>query len=145
MENINNKQQIAVGLLIEEAQEWGEYKNTMTNNKAREINSPIIEELINETTPEELAKIDAEMTNNKQQTAKEQAEELIESFIEFTSNEAIREDGLFYSNRMKLWNAKQCALITVRKILSINSVDKDYDLSTHWEEVKQEIENYEQQ
>jgi hypothetical protein len=34
----------------------------MTNNKAREINSPIIEELINETTPEELAKIDAEMS-----------------------------------------------------------------------------------
>jgi hypothetical protein len=41
----------------------------MTNNKAREINSPIIEELINETSPEELAKIDADMTNNKQQTA----------------------------------------------------------------------------
>jgi Flp pilus assembly CpaF family ATPase len=33
MENINNKQQNAVGLLIEEAQEWGEYKKTMTNNK----------------------------------------------------------------------------------------------------------------
>jgi len=43
----------------------------MTNNKAREINPPIIEELINETTPEELTKIDAEMTNNKQQTAVE--------------------------------------------------------------------------
>jgi len=85
------------------------------------------------------------MTNNKQQTPKEQAEELIESFIEFTSNEAITEDGLFYSQRMKLWNAKQCALITVRKILSINSVDKDEDLSNYWEEVKQEIENYEQQ
>jgi hypothetical protein len=41
----------------------------MSNNKAREINSPLIEQLINETTPEELAKIDAEMTNNKQQTA----------------------------------------------------------------------------
>jgi hypothetical protein len=82
------------------------------------------------------------MTNNKQ-TPKEEAKDLVESFIEFTSNEAIREDGLFYSNRMKLWNAKQCALITVRKILSINFVDKDYDLSTHWEEVKQEIENYE--
>jgi hypothetical protein len=38
-------------------------------NKAREYSSPLIEELINETTPEELAKIDAEMTNNKQQTA----------------------------------------------------------------------------
>jgi hypothetical protein len=42
----------------------------MTNNKAREIKSPLIEELINETTPEELAKIDTEMTNNKQQTMK---------------------------------------------------------------------------
>jgi ribosomal protein S24E len=30
----NNKQQNAVGLLIEEAhKEWGEYKKTMTNNK----------------------------------------------------------------------------------------------------------------
>jgi hypothetical protein len=38
----------------------------MSNNKAREINSPIIKQLIEETTPEELAKIDAEMTNNKQ-------------------------------------------------------------------------------
>jgi hypothetical protein len=43
----------------------------MTNNKAREINSPLIKQLIYETTPEELAKIDAEMTNNKQQTAVE--------------------------------------------------------------------------
>jgi flagellar biosynthesis/type III secretory pathway protein FliH len=41
----------------------------MTNNKAREINSPVIKQLLDETTPEELAKIDAEMTNNKQQTA----------------------------------------------------------------------------
>jgi hypothetical protein len=85
------------------------------------------------------------MTNNKQQTPKEQAEELIESFIEFTSNEAIREDGLFYSNRMKLWNAKQCAIIHINQILNINSIDKDYDLSTYYEEVKQEIKKYEQQ
>jgi uncharacterized membrane-anchored protein YjiN (DUF445 family) len=41
----------------------------MTNNKAREVNNPIIEELLDETTAEELAKIDATMTNNKQQTA----------------------------------------------------------------------------
>ena len=27
----NDKQQTAVGLLIEQAQEWGEYKNTMSN------------------------------------------------------------------------------------------------------------------
>jgi hypothetical protein len=41
----------------------------MTNNKAREINSPVIKQLIDETTPEELAKIDAEMTNNKELTS----------------------------------------------------------------------------
>jgi hypothetical protein len=41
------------------------------DNKAREINSPIIKQLLDEATPEELAKIDAEMTNNKQQTAVE--------------------------------------------------------------------------
>jgi hypothetical protein len=34
----------------------------MKNKKAKEINSPLIEELINETSPEELAKIDAEMS-----------------------------------------------------------------------------------
>jgi hypothetical protein len=43
----------------------------MSNNKAREINSPLIKQLINETSPEELAKIDTDMTNNKQQTAVE--------------------------------------------------------------------------
>jgi len=41
------------------------------DNKAREINSPVIKQLLDETNPEELAKIDAEMTNNKQQTAVE--------------------------------------------------------------------------
>ena len=35
---------------------------------------------------------------------------------------------------------KQCALIAVDEILSINSVDKDEDLSNYWEQVKQEIE-----
>jgi hypothetical protein len=48
----------------------------MTNNKAREINSPIIKQLLDETTPEELAKIDTAMTNNKQQSA-------VDSIIEF--------------------------------------------------------------
>jgi hypothetical protein len=46
----------------------------MSNNKAREINSPLIKQLIEETSPEELAKIDAEMTNNKQQTPVERLE-----------------------------------------------------------------------
>ena len=39
--------------------------------KAREINSPVIKQLLDETNPEELAKIDAEMTNNKQQSSVE--------------------------------------------------------------------------
>jgi hypothetical protein len=43
----------------------------MTNNKAREVNNPIIKQLLDETTAEELAKIDTEMNNNKQQTALE--------------------------------------------------------------------------
>ena len=35
---------------------------------------------------------------------------------------------------------KENALRCVDEILNINSVDKDYDLSNYWEEVKQEIE-----
>jgi len=46
----------------------------MSNNKAREINSPLIKKLIEETSPEELARIDVEMTNNKQQTPVERLE-----------------------------------------------------------------------
>ena len=42
------------------------------------------------------------------------------------------------------FNAKQCAIIAVNEILSINSVYKDVELSDYWEEVKQEIENNEQ-
>jgi hypothetical protein len=91
------------------------------DNKAREINSPIIKQLLDETTAEELAKIDAAMTNNKQQTAVDKAKELIKKMT------------------------KQYALIAVDEILSINSVDKDEDLSNYWEEVKQEIENYDKQ
>jgi len=55
------------------------------------------------------------MTNDKQQTAVDKAKELIDKMT------------------------KQYALIAVDEILSINSVDKDYDLSNYWEEVKQEI------
>ena len=56
------------------------------------------------------------MTNNEQQTAVSKAKELIDKMT------------------------KQYALIAVDEILSINSVDKDEDLSNYWEEVKQEIE-----
>ena len=36
------------------------------DNKAREVNNPLIKQLLDETTAEELAKIDTEMSNNKQ-------------------------------------------------------------------------------
>jgi hypothetical protein len=55
----------------------------MTNNKAREVNNPIIKQLLDETTAEELAKIDAEMTNNKQQTA-----------VEWLNDELIKNHGI---------------------------------------------------
>jgi hypothetical protein len=58
------------------------------------------------------------MTNNKQQWAVDKAKELIDKMT------------------------KQYALIAVDEILSINSVDKDEDLSNYWEEVKKEIETY---
>jgi len=57
------------------------------------------------------------MTNDKQQTAVDKAKELIDKMT------------------------KQYALIAVDEILSINSVDKDYDLSNYWEEVKQKRSN----
>jgi hypothetical protein len=50
----------------------------MTNNKAREVNNPIIKQLIGETTAEELVKIDTAMTNNKQQTAVDYMESIAE-------------------------------------------------------------------
>jgi hypothetical protein len=57
----------------------------MTNNKAREVNNPLIKQLLDETTAEELAKIDAEMTNNKQQTAvKLYTEEQVRKAIELS-------------------------------------------------------------
>ena len=65
---------------------------------------------------------------NDKQTPKEKAEELLDKMT--------MEIGKF--------NAKQCAIIAVNEILSINSVDKDVELSDYWEEVKQEIENNEQ-
>jgi hypothetical protein len=40
-------------------------------------------------------------------------------------------------------NAKQCALIAVNEILNVGFVDTN-DLYEYWNEVKKEIENYEQ-
>ena len=38
------------------------------------------------------------------------------------------------------WQAKKCALYLIDKILDINSVDKDFDLSTYYQELRIEIE-----
>jgi hypothetical protein len=77
-------------------------------------------------------------------TPKEKAEELVESFTSFSSNEATTEDGFIYSEAIQLWNAKQCALIAVDEI--INEYGTYYKIIVedkqvvYWEEVKQEIE-----
>jgi predicted nucleic acid-binding protein len=46
----------------------------------------------------------------------------------------------FWDLGLDIVKSKKCALIAVDKILDIYSVDKDYELSNYWEEVKQEIE-----
>jgi hypothetical protein len=71
------------------------------------------------------------MTDNKQ-APKEKAKELIDKFV-------LLDNDIFCSVNYPY--SKQCALIAVDEILSINSVDKDVELSDYWEEVKQEIEN----
>jgi hypothetical protein len=63
-------------------------------------------------------------------TPQEKAKELVDKFTVVGLQQ--RNEGI------------QCALIAVEVILIINSVDKDEDLSNYWEEVKHEIENYEQ-
>jgi flagellar biosynthesis/type III secretory pathway protein FliH len=50
----------------------------MTNNKAREINSPLIKQLIDETSPAELDKIDAEMSNDEDEKEIELIKQLAE-------------------------------------------------------------------
>jgi hypothetical protein len=59
-------------------------------------------------------------------TPKEKAKELVDKF-----------DGVGLQMRNE---AIACALICVDEILNINSVDKDFELSDYWIEVKEEIE-----
>jgi hypothetical protein len=65
-------------------------------------------------------------------TPKEKAKELVEKYF----NTCHKSSDLELSWKV----CKKCALIAVDEILNIKSVDRDYDLSTYWEEVKQEIE-----
>lgn len=61
-------------------------------------------------------------------TAKEKAKELFDYYDEL----------LTYIESKNI--VKQCTIKAVDEILNINSVDKDYDLSNYWNEVKLEIE-----
>jgi len=65
---------------------------------------------------------------------KEKAKELVDKYSTYV---VMWSGGI----EVGIQNVKQCALIAVDEILNINSVDKDYDLSNYWEEVKQELEN----
>jgi hypothetical protein len=59
-------------------------------------------------------------------TPQEKAKELVDKFTVVGLQQ--RNEGI------------ACALIAVDEILSINSVDKDEDLSNYWEQLKQEIQ-----
>ena len=78
-------------------------------------------------------------------TPKEKAEELIEMFIFFASNEGTTEDGFIYSDEMQMFNAKQCALIAVDEIMDIAYWEYMESGSgqeqNYWTQVKQELEN----
>ena len=79
----------------------------MSNKKAREINSPVIKQLLDETTPEELAKIDAEMTNNKQQTVVEwfiEQLEMINKIYHFESVEYFKARQKVFEKAIKMYN-----------------------------------------
>jgi len=63
---------------------------------------------------------------------KEKAHELVLRYLRINNNT---------KEWFNLYIAKQCALIAVDEILNINSVDRDFDLSHYWQEVKDEILN----
>jgi hypothetical protein len=69
-------------------------------------------------------------------TPKEKAKELVNKY-----QSGYKLGGFNFQFQNDDEDAKQCALIAVDEILDINSVDKDYELSNYWQEVKQEIEN----
>ena len=75
-------------------------------------------------------------------TPKEKAQELVEMFICLASDEETTENGFVYSEEMRKFNAKQCALIAVDEIINNDGFTRHDDyLTEYWQEVKQEIEN----
>jgi hypothetical protein len=70
-------------------------------------------------------------------TPKEKAKELFDQYHNF-----IQEIGGDLGHEIFVSIlAKQFTLFAVLEILEINSVDKDFDLSYYWQEVKEEINN----
>ena len=75
-------------------------------------------------------------------TPKEKAQELMESFIGLASDEETTEDGLMYSEAMRMFNAKQCALIAVDEINKyLDDILLPNPFGQYWQQVKQEIKN----
>jgi len=72
------------------------------------------------------------------QTPKDKAVELINKFTIRTKFLDEFKGWIEHNDSSK---AKQFALFAVDEILKIKSVDKDFDLSYYWEEVKHEIIN----
>ena len=70
---------------------------------------------------------DCRTIGNEDMSPQEKAKELVEKYISLMD---------YYFRQ----DAKQFAIVAVNEILSINSVDKDVELSDYWEEVKQQIQ-----
>ena len=66
------------------------------------------------------------------------ARNLINKFYYQLPNNGYLNEGLLSCDR-RYKEAITCAIVCVNEILNINSIDKDYDLSNYWEEVKQEL------
>ena len=81
-------------------------------------------------------------------THKEKADELIEKFRDYVEDMDAPSKGVFtYSLERELFNAKQCAIITVKEVISeLESVEENitpHDFSgllTFWDNVKFELE-----
>lgn len=71
-------------------------------------------------------------------TPKEKADELIDKFSERRKILTETKGWIIHVDSSK---AKGHALTAVDEILNINSVDKDFNLSNYWLDVKDEIQN----
>jgi Mg/Co/Ni transporter MgtE len=108
----------------------------MSNNKVREVNPPLIEELINETSPEELAKIDAEMTNNKQQTAmklytEEQLLNTADAIRDYLKNYPEK----FHESMIKKHLTSLAPITTKRTLIIYNTKETTEDEAMHLLEI----------